>query len=139
MRKIERQIVEKMNLWVDVRKLQGYFQNTYEQLSVRDAIVYNQRRDAVEYVLHTSKIFSYYVTKDVIRFTFDNWDTLTTKQRLNVLLSFFCNVIVYKNQHKLYCQDINGNETCIDPSKVYEINCNNGKITEVDSLEVDSL
>lgn len=135
MRKIERQIIEKINLIIDIRKERGYFDDTLEVLSVRDSIKYSHKEDVIEYTLHASEIFRYYIAKDKIQFTFNGYDTQTTKQRLNVLLSFFCNIVVFKRNGKLYLKDANNNiininnTEVIESTETYEISRKSGIIT----------
>ena len=69
--------------------------------------------------------------KGNVKFSFQGWQTNTTKSRIDALLSAFCSAGIYQKNHRLVFSSSVG-EFPIDADKIYTIK--NGKPEEVESI-----
>ena len=127
MRTIEKQIINYLrnNDFLDYPKL-----DNSKNLSMRDSVDISSNKKCVYLWSHC--IFT--IDKENnIRFSFQGWQTSTTKGRINALLLAFssCSAGIYQKNYQLVFSSSAG-EFPIDSDKIYTIK--NGKPEEVESI-----
>ena len=126
MRAIEKQIINYLrnNNFLDYPRL-----DNLKNLSLRDAVDISSNEKRVYLWGHC--IFTV-DRENNIKFSFQGWQTSTTKSRINVLLSLFsCPSGIYQKNYQLVFHSSAG-EFPIDSDKIYTIK--NGKPEEVESI-----
>lgn len=101
-----------------------------KRLSPRDSVTREKTQKRV--YLHGNCIFTL-SRKNHIKFSLQGWATITTKSRINALLSAFlpCSAVVCQRNYQLFFISYAG-EFPIDSDKIYTVQ--NGKPKEVESI-----
>ena len=99
-----------------------------KSLSLRDSVKLEKNKLCV--FLWGQVIFTL-EENNIIKFSFQGWQTNTTKSRINALLSAFCSAGIYQKNHKLFFVSSAG-KFPISPDKFYTVR--NGKPEEVESI-----
>ena len=122
-RKIEEKIIDCL------RQSDFLDDNQKKVLSSRDSITLQKTQKRV--YLHGNCIFT--LGKENIKFSFQGWQTFTTKSRINALLSAFssCSAGIYQKNYQLIFSSSAG-EFPIYADRVYTVK--NGKPEEVESI-----
>ena len=125
MKNIEKQIVNYLrnNDFLDYPKL-----DSSKNLSMRDSVDISSNKKYVSLWGHC--IFTL-DKENNIKFSFQGWQTSTTKSRIDALLSAFCSAGIYQKNHQLFFSSAAG-EFPIYADKIYTIR--NGKPEEVESI-----
>lgn len=129
MRTIEKQIINYLRNSDFLDDNYDYYAQK-KVLSSRDSITLQKTQKRI--YLHGNCIFT--VDKENnIKFSFQGWQTFTTKSRINALLLAFssCSAGIYQKNYQLVFSSSAG-EFPIDSDKIYTIK--NGKPEEVESI-----
>ena len=129
MRNIEEEII-------DCLRKSDFLDDNYDYytqkkvLSSRDSITLQKTQKRI--YLHGNCIFTL-DKENNIKFSFQGWQTFTTKSRINALLSAFlpCSAFIHQKNYQLFFVSSAG-EFPIDSYKIYTIK--NGKPEEVESI-----
>ena len=119
MRAIEQKIIEAINKAIVNKK--------DSTLSMRDTVIFNGKNKII-YKLWDNSIFSVSLDKKEICFTCHGWFSVTTKSRLNALLSAFSSGYIQQKNFQFYYKDVK-----IEDSKCYRVE--NGTIKEISGTE----
>lgn len=119
MRVIEKKIIEAIEKAITTQKDSA--------LSMRDTVIYNGKNKVI-YKLWSNSVFSVSLDKKEVCFTCCGWSTLTTKSRLNALLSAFGSGYICQKNYQFYYKDVK-----IEDSKCYRVE--NGTIKEISGQE----
>ena len=124
-RKIEEKIINYLrnNDFLDYPKL-----DNSKKLSMRDSVTLEKTQKRVYLWGHC--IFTL-DKENNIKFSFQGWQTSTTKGRIDALLSAFCSAGIYQKNYQLIFSS-SGGEFPIDSDKIYTIK--DGKPEEVESI-----
>ena len=98
-----------------------------KNLSMRDSVAISSDKKYVSLWGHC--IFTV-DRKGNVKFSFQGWQTNTTKSRIDALLSAFCSAGIYQKNYQLFFSSAAG-EFPIEPDKIYTVK--NGK-PEVESI-----
>jgi hypothetical protein len=77
----------------------------------------NTKTDGASIFLHGNEIIRR--TENGVEFSFCGWSTVTTKSRINAVLSWLNKGYVYQKNYNLYYEDSKGNVTELDPYNYY--------------------
>lgn len=126
MRTIENQIVNYLRNSDFLSGSEDYAKS--KDLSVRDSVKLGKNTKRVYLWGHCVFTLD---KENNIRFSFQGWQTNTTKSRIDALLSAFCSAWIYQKNHKLFFVSSAG-KFPIGSDGIYTVR--NGKPEEVESI-----